>query len=59
MTFAKVRGLADAIHGRVILYRWTLPSGEEREIIISPLSVEMAPWDHGYTKPARFDPFLS
>ena len=34
MTFAKVRGLADAIHGRVILYRWTLPSGEEREIII-------------------------
>lgn len=31
VTFAKVRGLAEAIHGKVILYRWTLPNGEERE----------------------------
>lgn len=31
VTLAKVRGLAEAIHGKVILYRWTLPNGEEWE----------------------------
>eukprot|EP00434_Breviolum_minutum_P014558 symbB.v1.2.012837.t1/scaffold887.1/size155094/4 len=33
-TFTRVRGLAEAIHGKVILYRWTLPNGEEQNVVV-------------------------